>query len=202
MGVGISYTSMRPVAADVKAQLMADVDVVGNARDWWSEGFWLDDEVEEPGRLYSLHGFTKLFLPGYSTDAGGYQEVDGEEDYLLAWSDANFIVTHLCLWSKGYGVDWSIDLEGPIGSIVDGKPDKKLAETLQAMSESAIPKTERLRIRHKYATRNETDYVAWENEEPPPVHEVYPVETLEDREPPPVHDVSSADSTKPWWRFW
>src|SRR5689334_7680008 len=92
-------------------------------------GFFDSDEGD--GRLY---GESKIFLIGYSTDDGGYQEVDPEEECLMAYRDTCFILARLTEWSRRHGVAWQVACAGePVGTIVAGQWDDQLRRYVDAM---------------------------------------------------------------------
>jgi hypothetical protein len=94
----------------VKAAIEAELPQALEAHDWWAESLNFFDSGEGDGRLY---GDTKIFLIGYSTEDGGFQEVDGEEDCLMAYRDTCFILDRLAGKQRGRESNCVVSL-GPI----------------------------------------------------------------------------------------
>jgi len=167
VGVGISYETNNPVHPGIRAKILKEYEEDEDDWDWWAESIWLDDdECSEPCTVY---GSTKLYLFGGNEE----EEINFDEQQLLVWQDFNHIVTRLCNWSAKYGVDWNIDFESPIGSIVGGLPDRQLTRVMCEMYEDCVlPQSDSLRIRRKYASRMDDDYVAKPRSEEPPAYEL------------------------------
>jgi hypothetical protein len=133
MGVSLSYTTAEPVDDAVKAAIVAETAGLQNARDWWCEAITFFAPPQDDGRL---HGDTKLFLSGYSTKDGGFVEVSPEEDSLMAYRDACFIIDRLCEWSRKYGLVWTVECAGEeVGVIMGGEPDNGLREFIESFGE-------------------------------------------------------------------
>ena len=84
-----------------------------------------------------MYGATTIFLIGYSTDDGGYMEVDADDDSLMAYRDTCFILEKLTEWSRKHSLAWQVDCAGePIGTISNGQWDQKLREYVEEMKAS------------------------------------------------------------------
>lgn len=155
MGVKLAYWTAESVSPQAKAAIEAEVPQALEAHDWWAESLNFFDSDEGGGGLY---GDTKIFLVGYSTEDGGFQEVDGEEDCLMAYRDTCFILERLADWSRRHGVTWQIACAGePVGTIAAGQWDDQLRGYVDAMKRSfPWPETFEERaaaISAKYASR-------------------------------------------------
>jgi hypothetical protein len=118
----------------VQAAIEADLPQALKAHDWWAESLHFFESGEGDGHLY---GDTKIFLIGYSTEDGGYQEVDPKEDCLMAYRDTCFILERLAEWSRRHGVAWQISCVGePVGTIMAGQWDDQLREYVDGMKRS------------------------------------------------------------------
>jgi hypothetical protein len=118
----------------VKTVIKAELPQAVEGHEWWAESLGFYDSSEEDGCLY---GDTKIFLIDYSTDDGGYQEVDGEEDCLMAYRDTCFILERPADWSRRHGVVWQVACAGePVGTIVAGQWDDRLRSYVDAMRQS------------------------------------------------------------------
>src|SRR5436190_18997649 len=105
MGVLLSYATVEPVSADVRAELLNECQSLVAGQDWWCESMWLS---EEPGENGELIGWNKIFLITYTDDDGSYVEVDGAAECLMAYRDTRFIVEPLCRWSRRYTLTWIV----------------------------------------------------------------------------------------------
>jgi hypothetical protein len=135
MGVSLAYCTTAAVPQHVKDAIEAEAQQLAPpAHGWWTENLCFFDPGEDDGRLY---GGTKIFLIGYSTNDGGYMEVDPDEDSLMAYRDTSFILDKLAEWSRKHGVSWQIDCAGePIGTINRGQRDRQLQEYVDDMKAS------------------------------------------------------------------
>lgn len=135
MGVSLDYRTTAAVPLQVKAAIEAEAQrLAAPSHGWWAEFLNFFDPGEGDGRLY---GGTKIFLIGYSTNDGGYMEVDPDEDSLMAYRDTCFILERLAEWSRTHGVSWEVDCEGePIGTISKGEWDQQLREYVDEMKTS------------------------------------------------------------------
>jgi hypothetical protein len=153
MGVSLSYRTIEPVSARVKAAILADVKRINGQRRWWCEGLIF---YEERKRTRHLTGDTKLFFPAGYTDGdadAGLTEVDSDDDLFMGFRDAAFILRQLMRWSEERGVSWSLDMAGAeVGTVGGGKvepaglfdcdkPERKADEQKAA------------RLQKKYASR-------------------------------------------------
>ncbi len=135
MGVSLDYQTTARVPPQVKATIEAEAQqLAAPTHGCWAECLNVYDPGEGDGRLY---GGTKIFLVGYSTNDGGYVEVDPDEDSLMAYRDTCFILDKLAEWSRKHGVSWEVDCAGePIGTIDKGQWDQQLREFVEAMKTS------------------------------------------------------------------
>jgi hypothetical protein len=134
VGVSLGYWTCDPVPPQVKDMIEGEAKQVVLAHDWWAESLNFFDPGESDGRLF---GRTKIFLIGYSTADGGYQEVNPDEDCLMAYRDMCFILEKLAVWGNKHGVTWAITCVGePIGTIVRGQWDQQLRDYVDAMKKT------------------------------------------------------------------
>lgn len=153
MGVTLDYCTAEAVAPGVKEVIEGEAQHIVPPHDWWAESLCFFDGGD--GRL---SGATKIFLTGYSTDDGGYLEVDVDEDSLMAYRDANFIIERLAEWSQTHGLTWNIACAGEsIGTITNGQWDHQLREYVNLMKAmipwpTAFEETVKT-ISEKYASR-------------------------------------------------
>jgi hypothetical protein len=156
MGVSLDYRTTAAVPPHVKAAIEAEAQQLAPpAHGWWTEPLYFFGAGESDGRIY---GGTKIFLIGYSTNDGGYQEVDPDEDSLMAYRDTCFILEKLVEWSRKHGVSWEVDCAGePIGTISNGQWDGQLRGYVDSMKTSfpwpSIFDDEVKAISQKYASR-------------------------------------------------
>jgi hypothetical protein len=133
MGISLDYCTTSAISQHVRDAIEAEAQQLAPAQNWWTEPFNFFDPGEGDGRLY---GGTKIFLMGYSTDDGGYVEVDQDEDSLMAYRDTCFILEKLAEWSRKYGLSWQVDCAGePIGTISKGEWDRQLREYVDGMKQ-------------------------------------------------------------------
>ncbi len=134
MSVSLDYCTTDAVSEQVKQAIEADAEQLNAMHDWWAESLHFFDTGEDDGRL---HGGTKIFLSGYSTDDGGYREVDADDDSLMAFRDTRSILAKLAEWSGKHGLAWQVYCVGePIGTISAGQWDQQLREYVDAMKTS------------------------------------------------------------------
>jgi hypothetical protein len=129
MGVCLGYSTTQPVSPEVRTSIEAEANQASPPHGWWTEplAFYGSTRGDE-----CMRGRTKIFLIGYSTDAGGYVEVAGEEDCLMAYRDSCFITERLADWSRRHGVTWEVSCAGqPIGLIDNGRCDQQLVSYLE-----------------------------------------------------------------------
>ena len=184
MSVLLEYHSMQSVSSDVAAQIENDQRGLLKERCYWSEPLFVRLEQAAPAKLV---GGNSLFNSGgYETQSGKWMEVSQNEDYLMAWSDTNFIVHKLAAWSKEHGMDWSIYSAGDyIGDVIHGEPTKNLQEFLEGLLEVSTLKPDMLSaIDQKFQNRCEP---------PQPV-------TL--AATPTNTSSSKPRVSKPWWVLW
>ncbi len=184
MSVLLEYHSIQPVISEAAIQITNEQRQLLKERCYWSEPLYVELEQAAPARLV---GSNSLFNSGgYTTQTDEWMEVSQEEDYLMAWSDTNFIVNKLSAWSKEYGMDWSVYSAGDhIGDIVNGEPSKSLQEFLEGLLEVSTLNSDMVsEIDQKFKNRCEP--------------------------PPPMNPITNSMGTgtrktitqKPWWRFW
>jgi hypothetical protein len=141
VAVTLDYETVDPVSEEVRATLLTEAEQLIVARIWWSEPLMFFENVPEIYGEYladdgRLCGGTKIFLSGYSTEDGGYVEVDHEDNVLMAYRDCDFILMQLAQWSQKHGLSWNIFCVGePIGSIANGKWDAKLEDFVDGMKQ-------------------------------------------------------------------
>ncbi len=134
MSVSLDYCTTAAVPQPVKDAIEAELQQVVPAHDWWAESLKFFDPGENNGRLF---GATKIFLIGYTSNDGGYTDVDPDEDSLMAYCDTCFILNTLEEWNRKYGVSWQVDCAGePIGAISNGQWDRQLREYVDSMKAS------------------------------------------------------------------
>ena len=158
MGVALSYVTAEPVPLGTRRAIVSEADRLEHH--WWAEGMYFE---QEPGDNARLLGRTKLFLLGYDAPGGEFRDIDLDEDTLMAWRDASFIVSQLEQWSRQHGIAWELQIEGqPIGRISGGALDERgkryLAEMIDMIE---IPVAERevrmVQIGARYADRWDDD---------------------------------------------
>ena len=184
MSVLLEYHSTLPVISEVALQIENEQRQLLRERCYWSEPLYVELEQTAPARLV---GSNSLFNSGgYTTQADVWMEVSQNEDYLMAWSDTNFIVNKLSAWSKEHGINWSVYSAGDhIGDIIHGELSKTLQEFLEGLLEvSTLNSNMVSEIDQKFKNRCEP---------PPPMN-------------PDTNSKGASSSKsitqKPWWRFW
>ena len=154
MGVTLTYQPIEAPTPESSSQIFNEAQKVAEEREWWCEPLWF---LSPEG----LEGATKIFLPGYSTNDGGYIEVDAEEDSLMAAYDAQFILEALSGWSKRFSVTWLIGIDGEeIGTVSMDGPDPMLIGIVAAVATNGasdempdFDESQVQEIRKKYASR-------------------------------------------------
>jgi hypothetical protein len=185
MSVLLEYHSIQSVTSDVATHIDNEQRLLLRERCYWAEPLFVRLEQAAPARLV---GGNSLFNSGgYTTQAGEWMEVSQEEDYLMAWSDTNFIVNKLSAWSEEHAMDWSVYSSGEhIGDIVHGEPSKSLLEFLEGLLEvSTLNSNMVSEIDQKFENRCEP---------PPPMKQ--PITESKDT------TSSKTITQKPWWQFW
>ncbi len=136
MGVSLSYTSTSAVSPDQRSGILGEADDVNKSWQWWCESINFFDNPHNPD---GLSGDTKLFRRGFTTDDGGYVQIDPAHDTLMALRDARAIIDNLRLWSKKYSVSWRLVIEGQgAGTITNGRSDSEVEQFLDGMQEMAV----------------------------------------------------------------
>jgi hypothetical protein len=184
MSVVLEYQSLQPVSAEAAAKIGDEQRDLLKTRCYWSEPLFVELEQTAPARLV---GGNSLFNSGgYETQSGNWMEVSQNEDYLMAWSDTDFIVRKLAAWSKEHGMDWSIYSSGDhIGDVVRGELSKTLQEFLEGLLEmSALAPDMVPEIDKKFENRCEP-----------------PQPTMPSSASASVL-ASKPHAKKPWWRLW
>ena len=159
MSVSLSYTTLDPVAASVRASLIDALPKMNSEWDWWCESINFFDTPEKDGRV---RGSTKLFLVGYSAVSGDFVEVDPDEDFIMAWRDTQQILRRLAAWSRQHSLVWELASEGgSLGVIRDGiVPDEAqavmttLLEAIGAQMDEDCIEERACEILLKHAGRN------------------------------------------------
>jgi len=159
MSVSLSYSTQTPVTDSVRTSILSAAQQANAQWDWWCESINFFDMPTSAGRL---HGDTKLFLVGYSTNDGDFVEVDPEHDCIMAWRDAHHILSQLAEWSRQHSITWGLESEGgSLGFIRDGViPEEVLAMLTQLMEAFGVSpdapdiESRAQQILHQYANRN------------------------------------------------
>ncbi len=154
MGVSLTYQPLEPPSVDSANQIFEEAQEIVEGREWWCEPLYFLSRER-------LDGSTKIFLPGYSTDDGGYMEVDAVEDSLMAAYDTQFILDTLTQWSKRFQINWAIGIDGDeIGMVSANGPDAMLLGIVATVATHGVTdempefdEHEIKRIREKYASR-------------------------------------------------
>lgn len=134
VSVLLEYESLQPVSAEIGEQIHNDQQLLLNARSYWVEPLWVEFDSSPPSKLHGCHKM--LMSGGYSNGSGQWVDVSEDEDWLMAWSDADFVVKQLAQWSAQHGIDWVILSYGEaIGRIVAGTPDNDICEDVASMRE-------------------------------------------------------------------
>ncbi|MGY1530566.1 hypothetical protein [Luteimonas sp. A649] len=182
MSVLLEYQSHQAVTPEVSAQIATEQRQLLKERCYWSEPLYIQQE-----QTAKLVGGNSLFNSGgYETQSGEWMEVSQNEDYLMAWSDTDFIVHKLAAWSKAHGMDWSIYSAGDhVGDVVRGEPSKNLQEFLEGLLEMStfspgmVPE-----IDHKFKNRCE------------------PLQPATSANVTANAAANQPKTERPWWRFW
>jgi hypothetical protein len=183
MSVLLEYHSIQPVPFEVAAQIENDQKQLLKNHCYWSEPLFVALEQTAPARLV---GSNSLFNSGgYTTQSGRWVEVSQNEDYLMAWSDTDFIVNKLAAWSKEHGMDWSVYSAGDhIGNVIHGEPDKNLQGFLNGLLTASTLKPDMVPvIDQKFKSRCE------------PPQPVTPATST-------GASSSRPNAKKPWWQLW
>jgi hypothetical protein len=160
VGVSLGYCTTSDVTDESRNAINAEADQLNQEREWWCEGIIMFD-VPQGGN--AIFGDTKLCLLGYSTPDGGYLEVHPDDDILMAWRDATFIIHTLADWALRFGVEWKLSIAGDeIGLVTREGADESVTKLLDTLVEAAEkdtsdPETVELiaaSILKKYASRN------------------------------------------------
>jgi len=160
MGVSITYNTTGPVSPDIRASVMAEADERNREHLWWCENLVF---VTDPERPTHLVGDTKLFLPGYSLPGGGCVDVDPDDDSLMAYRDARYILGLLASWARAYDLEWEVSVEAPVGLVGSTGPDESLEEFMEALASEISPafrsaqalEERAVAIAAKYASRSD-----------------------------------------------
>jgi hypothetical protein len=155
MSVLLEYETLQPVTEEVANQIDNDWHFLLASRSYWVEPLWVKPDASPPSKLIGCH---KMFMSGgYSNGKGQWVDVSEDEDWLMAWSDADFAVKQLAQWSAKHGMDWVILSYGEaIGRIVEGTPDNDLCEFVASMREMTRLDPEMVaEIDKKYQSRAE-----------------------------------------------
>lgn len=151
----LEYTATESVPAAVIAQIEAASSTLIQARDWWAEPLSVVQTTK-------LGGSTTLFLGSYSLPGGGYVVVPEDEEFLLVWADAKFIVARLSEWSAEFNLSWRLEMDGSnVGEITGGKPSTDLTELLDGIySISGLSPNQIPELLKKHAARIRTRWRA------------------------------------------
>ena len=119
MGASLDYVTAAPVPEATRQAIESALH--GLEHDWWAETMTVGPDRHGVGFLL---GRAKLFLIGYDTAGGESREVDPNDDSLMAWRDASFVVAQLERWSRDFDVAWELRCEGElVGKITSGAAD-------------------------------------------------------------------------------
>lgn len=134
MGITLTYKPSPQPSPEVVKAMVEEARTMRPLQQWWSEPLKL---MQIPS--LGVIGMTKVSLPGYSGPDRAYVEVDQGEDFLMMWSDITHIVRALSLWSKRYGVQWDLQLEGErFGSVESsGEISADLSDGLHQLLQAA-----------------------------------------------------------------
>ena len=146
----LEYTATEPVPAPVIAQIEAAGSTLIQTRDWWAEPLSIAQKSKRGGS-------TTLFLGSYSLPNGGYVVVPQDEEFLLVWGDAKFIVNRLSEWSAEFNLSWRLEMDGSdVGEITEGKPSTRLTQLLDGLySMSGLSPNQIPELLRKHAARKE-----------------------------------------------
>jgi hypothetical protein len=175
---------LQPVSTEVAEKIGDEQRLLLKARCYWSEPLHVELEQAAPARLV---GGNSLFSSGgYETQSGKWVDVSPNEDYLMAWSDTDFIVRTLAAWSKVHGIDWAIYSAGDhVSDVVRGNPCEKLGEFLEGLPEmSGLAPDMVPEIDQKFKNRCE------------------PPQLVVPATPSAGVLTEGAPTKKPWWRLW
>jgi hypothetical protein len=115
MGVCLYYYTEKQVDPGVRAAVRGEALYVGDGRPWlYCEPVCLLDMEGYEGRL---SGRSKLNPFPHPSDRRS-AEIEGGDPL-----DIRAVIDALCKWSRTYGIDWVISLEGETGRIVAGECD-------------------------------------------------------------------------------
>jgi len=148
----LEYTTTEPAPAPVVAQVEAAASTLTQTRDWWAEPLSVEQTTK-------LGGSTRLFLGDYSLPSGGYVVVPEDEEFLLVWGDAKFIVDCLSDWSAEFNLSWRLAMDGSnVCEISEGKPSTRLTQLLDGIySMSGLSPNQIPELLKKHAARK----VSW-----------------------------------------
>jgi hypothetical protein len=177
MATFFSYETSGPIEPDIKSSIRKEAEQLKLTHNWWCETIRFDpgnllvgkkvpgtDRFEAVDQGRSLEGFQKVSFggfSGYTAKDGQWVEVDYDDDQFMALRDAQFIISHLCAWSKQHGIGWNLSYgDEEIGNIIQGQADPSIEEFLQRFFESkhnppneAIARELAESIDRKYASR-------------------------------------------------
>lgn len=158
MGVSLSYCTTEPVSPDVRQRILADANRLRSEHEWWCEPIIFFDLRPRVAGNEKLEGDTKLFLDRWTSDSGEIVEVEHLEEYeLMVRRDTMFILEQLCLWSKQFGLCWTLEMaDTDYGQIAEGKVSPATLETLAQDGIDVVSRfdeEEARRISKKYSSR-------------------------------------------------
>jgi hypothetical protein len=134
MSVSLSYVPEAKVSPEITELLFRSAQAI--QFNWWAEGVHFFDDPRVPG---TVAGDTKLFLLGDETTGGNYREVDPDDDSLMAWRDATFIIETLERWGRESRIGWVLSCEGEdAGKITSSGRDAVTEEFLSSLKSSVL----------------------------------------------------------------
>lgn len=149
----LEYTTTEPVPERVAVQVVVAARALMQTRDWWAEPLSLAQDKKSK----KLVGSTRLSLGNYSLLNNGYVVVPEDEEFLLVWGDAKFIVARLSEWSAELNLSWRLGMDGDeVGEITGGKPSTRLTQLLDGLySVSKLSPNHTPELLKKHAARKD-----------------------------------------------
>jgi hypothetical protein len=146
----LDYSTVEPVPEAVAAQILASAEIILQSRDWWVEPLSLEHRSSK-----QLAGSTRLWLGFYTLPGGRHQVIPEDEECLLVWADANFIVSRLADWSAEFKLAWRLEIDGNVvGEIADGKPSEQLKKFVDGFCSTTRLSPQRIpELLNKHAAR-------------------------------------------------
>jgi hypothetical protein len=162
MGICLRIESVGVPSPEIQKELFSESEKLQQLDyKWWCESLYL---LGNPKSGEPIVAIPKISIPfyGWATKEGShFVEVDPTEDSFMAARDILFMSQTLAAWSKKYGVDWRLELEGEnVGSITQGviSPDvdqflERMTEPLGIPLDDPIAQSKADEISQKYSDR-------------------------------------------------